>query len=404
MQIRFGSRIGLGLGILLQLAGSTASAVDLGWSGQLRVRGEGGDRSFLGRRFEWDTLQRTRVGIEARVAPEIRLFVQAQDSRAWGSEGNTLANTRNLDLHQAYGELEREGGGVRWRIRAGRQELVYGDERIIGPVGFSNVGRSFDAVQVRMSKGRLTSDVVAARLADDTQGSPRNDDLYLSYNRFASTAGDRGGEAYVLHRSNAGIFETTIGERLFATHGRVQVVQELAFQTGRRAHQDIVGFLGSGQAYVRASGRVTIGGGLDFFTGDDPGDADLQFFDSTRLFATAHKFYGRMDVVEALASKGGLLDPYGVVLLRAPRDVKARLEVHAFRSQQKDALGTPLPPSTTLGAHLGTEIDLLLGFPVAERTGLEFLVTGFLVGESLADRGLGSRDAVWGYASMTFDF
>lgn len=393
----------IGLGILLLAGASGAVEVDFG--GQLRVRSEGGDRKLLGKRFEWDTLQRTRVGLDAKVSPEVRLFVQVQDSRAWGNEGNTLADTRNLDVHQAYGELQRQAAGAAWRLRAGRQELLYGDERIIGPVGFSNVGRSFDAVQVRMTQGRLTSDLVAARLSDGSQGAPPNDDLFVSYNRFA--AGDRGGEFYVLHRANTGIFETTIGERLFGAHGRVNVVQELAFQTGRRSHADIQAFLGSGQVYVRAAERLTVGGGVDFFTGEDTG-ADQQLFDTKRLFATAHKFYGRMDIIEDLAGRGGLIDPYGVLLLRAPRDVKARLEAHFFRSHRKAALGAPLAPAADFDAHLGTEVDLLVGVPIAERTSLEFLVTGFLAGKSLEQRavasGYGTHDALWGYAQFLVDF
>jgi len=56
-------------------------AVEPHWTGQVRLRSEGFDRTFRGQTTQWDVLQRTRLGVGLDVTPAITVFVQAQDSR-----------------------------------------------------------------------------------------------------------------------------------------------------------------------------------------------------------------------------------------------------------------------------------------------------------------------------------
>ena len=45
---------------------------------------------------------RSRLGVAYSPTTDLTGFVQIQDSRLFGSEASTLADSKNLDLHQAY--------------------------------------------------------------------------------------------------------------------------------------------------------------------------------------------------------------------------------------------------------------------------------------------------------------
>lgn len=111
-------------------------------------------------------LERARIQLGATWGPA-SVFVQAQDARTWGFEGSTISNEANTDLHQGWAEL---GGSVEGRklsgsIRAGRQEMIWGSQRIIGSLLWAAPARSFDAVRLRGTAGRWGADMFLAVLA-----------------------------------------------------------------------------------------------------------------------------------------------------------------------------------------------------------------------------------------------
>src|SRR5947209_3086601 len=63
----------------------------------------------------------------------------------------------SIDLHQGYVTL---GNHKEFplSLKVGRQELIYGEERLIGAFGWNNIGRSFDAAKVRWQNSFLTAD------------------------------------------------------------------------------------------------------------------------------------------------------------------------------------------------------------------------------------------------------
>ena len=78
---------------------------------------------------------------------------------------------------------------AQWSFRAGRQELSYGDERLVGAFGWDNLGRSFDAARLRYRTGAWVNDFFWSRLVDVRRGGaphrPGNRDLYGNYLTWA---------------------------------------------------------------------------------------------------------------------------------------------------------------------------------------------------------------------------
>jgi hypothetical protein len=342
---------GIAYGIVIAVTGPKATAAtELAWSGEYRLRAESIERSLQGRRVHWDFLQRVRFGVTARVHPEVSAFLQIQDSRLWGSEGGTLGDLHNLDLHQGFVEVV-PAAATGLRLRIGRQELAYGEDRIIGSGNFNNIGRAFDGLQARWQRGRFTADVVGARVAETVMNPSGNDDIFLNYDRWASDGGREIVETYVMHRASPGAkFETTLGERVVWSRAALRLEEELAFQLGRRSGNDVRAFLLATSLKWQAHARAAAGAGFDMLSGDDPDTVDDEFLDPARLFQTGHRYYGRLDVAEGLAGRAGLLDPYATLQVQAPGAVYVRLDAHLLRVHR----------DTGAASELGSEVDLIL--------------------------------------------
>jgi len=130
----------------------------LRFSAELRGRVEG----FTGLGFAPGNedvyyLHRMRLGIQWEAAPWLRLAAGVQDARAPGRRKPIPATAGNpVDLFETYAEIGRPGQG--WNLRAGRQRLSYGAERLVGPSEWSNVARLFDACRISYERGKARLD------------------------------------------------------------------------------------------------------------------------------------------------------------------------------------------------------------------------------------------------------
>ena len=132
--------------LILLAVGLPLGAQEVRVHGQLRPRHELRDPASAGaRQF---TSMRVRAAIEAALEDDIRVYIELQDVRFWGEERNTLGdfNADNLDLHQGYVDIKSFTGSP-FAARVGRQEVNLGGQRLVGAVGWTQQGRSFDGVR-----------------------------------------------------------------------------------------------------------------------------------------------------------------------------------------------------------------------------------------------------------------
>ena len=68
-----------------------------------------------------------------------------------------------VDLHQAFITI---GNHKRFplSLKVGRQELSYGDERLVGAFAWNNIGRVFDAGKVRWQNSLFAADFFSGRV------------------------------------------------------------------------------------------------------------------------------------------------------------------------------------------------------------------------------------------------
>ena len=358
--------------------------------GEARFRPEWRDDADLDSTADDDLRQgfmRLRIGVDVVVRRDYRIVIQAQDARVAGEEVSTASNQRNLDLHQGFLDLTL-GEARAFSLQIGRQEWKYGDERLIGPFGWNNVGRSFDGLRARYASGRIVLDALLARVtALPAGGGDTGSDLYGVYAQAAPRKGAEY-EAYWLGFADrvgaageSGVPGDTrinaLGSRARSRFGRFDFVAEAAVERGEVNGDDLAAHAAGVQGGFLLGGgaKWRLFGGYDFATGDrDPADGERQEF--FNFFPTNHPHYGYADY----EGWRNLRSPYGGVSLARGRQF-VQVKVHHFsldeaRGPWKDAAGSVLGFDSTgaSGRSVGREVDLTYRFAWMEKALLE---TGF---------------------------
>jgi hypothetical protein len=197
----------------------------LRFAGEERMRGEG----TLGIDFKDQTdrylLNRVRLDMQILPSNWLKFEFQAQDSRAfWREQPEKPPYENAWDLRLAYMEL---GNLERYHamFRIGRQELAFGDERLIGNSNWTNTARSFDGYRaaVRFKKFRVdafAASVVVLSNGDVGQHAPGNyiEGLYGEIDHVIPNATV---QPYFIWRRNPGqkLGNGTLGTEGFGTTG-----------------------------------------------------------------------------------------------------------------------------------------------------------------------------------------
>jgi hypothetical protein len=364
---------------------------------------------------------RTRLGVGARVKPRVRLHVQLQDSRTMGEAGTTTGNLDRVDLHQAWAELDSLGG---WpaSLRVGRQELSYGDQRLVSPLDWSNTGRAWDGVRGRAAWRGFSLDVFHTVVEE--KGGAGLDRLFSGL--YGSWRGPQGieADAYHLWRQNQGapafgsatyaedpsaaLYERTFGARVRLARGRATATAEGVAQHGRRGSgvdpQVIRAWGVAAKATLALPARqpVRLFAEALLASGDRvPGDGRYETFRPP--YPLGHAYLGYMDLVgwsnTASWNAGAVVKPLAALEVEAT--------YHAFAvAEARDALygtGGGVSRGGGIGRDddVGTEFDLLVKW--AARPGAAVLAGygRFWAGDFIPDP---HPTQDWGFVQLTVGF
>ena len=257
----------------------------------------------------------SRLRLNATVTPSKQLSFQAQvqDARvAKKTVGPTGAPFKApIDLRMGFADVGSSTGPL--TVRAGRQELVYGEQRLIGHVSWLNAARTFDGVKTTVRTKTFAVDVFAASVVRILDGEF---DKSGNGNRFAGVYGTTTKlipgatvEPYVLFkrdvnlRAEAGglgtLKQTTTGVRVAGKlPARLDYGVEMALQRGSLGTDTISAWAGHWQLResLPGPGAVKLTGEYNFASGDhDPADNVRGTFD--QLYPTPHDKYGLADQI-----------------------------------------------------------------------------------------------------------
>ncbi len=377
------------------------SAVQAGgtvdFSGEVRIRHEGSDRSFVENvDSSWMTLQRTRLRATATNDKGAMAVIELQDSRMWGEENGTLVDAEGVDMYQGYVAIDCTLI-PNSKLYLGRQAAAYGQQRVIGTVGWHNVGRALDAARLRMNFDANWVDVAYAKVAEDAAGAPTDTKIIYAYGHVVPSDMGLVFEPFLVHfEVDPGQYALmSIGDYAKYKTGRLKIQQDFVLQSGTSFGADQSAYLIAGELAIDLSangdGKVGIIGGYSLYSGDDPeDDNDSAYF---QILPTAHKFHGYMDLAMGLAGSNGLQDIFGKGWIKLPKGAKALAAVHIFSTDIE--VGDE--------SALGNEIDVV--FSKAAPNGATVAVGGgmFMPGD-LAEAMRGSENAMWGFVQGTVAF
>jgi hypothetical protein len=380
-------------------------------------------------------LNRFRIGLTVKPTSWISLYAQGQDSREWFSNRpNTpgvsgAEGTDSFDLRQAHITLA-DSSKSPWSLRLGRQTLAFGDQRLVGPLEWTNLARSFDAVRVTRTSDQWTLDIFGSSVVKAERGSFNESDWFnddatsrdqvFSGAYFSTTALEfQTTDLYAFHlHENAEAGDTnfvTLGTRWKSKDkhfGPWDYTAEIAAQSGDAAGRDLAAF-----ASTLSAGFTVPEGALwksrfaleySYATGDsDPLDNDIGTFQN--LFPTNHIYYGFMD-----AFSWQNIHDLAIQWKAAPwKNITTRLDFHAFWLADTNdswyrANGTttvrPLNSAARAASNFaGTEVDAVITWQPSKQFALEAGYCRFFAGDYLGDTGA-SDDANFGYVQTTLSF
>lgn len=383
-------------------------------------------------------LQRARLELDLGFADWVEAFVQLQDSRHLGYGNSSMQYDGNTDLHQAWARLT---VARIFSVKVGRQVLAYGDQRLIGAVDWSNVGRVFDGARLSLDYKLGWIDAFATVFTPHGGGDLTEGTWFFGlYDSLVLLDGMIAWDQYVL-----GLFDTraalpagtvqdadgepvpgpernlvTLGTRLRLRGRGVDAGFEAVYQTGYH----YAGY-GQGDSPVDQSAYAlhadfaftfpvatspTLRVEANHASGNDE-DPERHWKRVHNLFPTNHPHYGAMDLMGwsnvTNGSVGFGLSPHEVLRLALAYWVFARASRHdgwySASGRELAAPPDPLVPTEHDDEFmLGHEVDLTVRIQAGEHVSV---VSGFGAFAPVGyARARGSSPQLWGYSMLNVAF
>jgi hypothetical protein len=305
--------------------------------------------------------------------------------------------------------------------RAGRQELLYGAERVVSPLDWANTRRTFDGLKVTWKgttwdlDGFWTRPVPNA-FNSESFNNPDQSQQFMGIYATSNQSKTRVVDLYYLRylETDGGMnpnFEfDTFGARVDSTSGPWLGTVEAAYQFGEfNDVRHAAGFytLGAGHAWASRRWKPTLWAYYDWASGAAP--ANGVFGNGyNHLFPLSHKYLGFMD----LFGRRNIED-WNFLLTVDPHETWRLLAWwHIFHLQDDEDVpyNVAMQPSASVAGgstYLGQELDLLATWDITPRLNLLLGYSHFFVGDFYATNpspGLFDGDADFYYTQIQFNF
>ena len=414
-----------------------------GWyasfGGQARVRYEGwSNENFGAVQNDWGYgLQRYLLHADLHFGDNFRVFAQGKTSLV--DDGRTTPITPRatdadqVDVQQLFADVKLPlGDKASTTFRFGRQDLIYGAQRLISPLDWTNVRRTFEGAKLSTQLGGPTDNVsqtldaflVRPVIVDNQELNDGNGNVAFGgvYDTIGLPNVFKGGgtklDVYALGLwTSSPLLDSdvyTLGTRFFTNPKPFDLDVELDYQFGKTNALDVSAYsiaAEAGYTFVDASLTPRVYAGFDYASGDgNPTDGASNTFN--QLFPLGHAYFGYIDVV----GRQNIIDAHpGVELTllqnqKYAKKVSLRSDFHVFwRAENTDALysaaGAALRPGAAgSSSFVGTELDLLLSWQVDRHLQFYTGYSHFFPGQSIDDTGPANDDIDFVYAALTYTF
>jgi len=397
--------------------------------GQARERGEYFRQFLFGssepKQSDGYLLSRFRLSADLHVTPYVRLFAEGRSAFALDRElvgGRTTSFVDELDLMNGFADVVIPlGRQASVTVRGGRQELIFGSQRLVGPGDFSQVPRAFEggtaigqvagwtitpfwtrAVVVdkyRFNESTSDQEFFGVFATGPLRILPVSLDLYWleANNKTAAFNGTMGRE----RRHTLG---GRVSGRIGATGLDFDVEGAAQFGTvggGDIAASMFTAVLGYTLPVARWSPHVYAE--LDYASGDDRHGGRVGTFNP--LYPNNHSFLGYMDYI----GRQNLISPSAGITLGPIDGLTLSLQQYFFwRASDRDALYSKSaavlrPGTTTTARYVGAETDVLATYSITRHLQGYAGYSHFFTGEFITKTGK-DRDSDFYYLAIQYTF
>jgi hypothetical protein len=370
-------------------------------------------------------LDRLRLRVIVQPKPWLSFHGEVQDARIFFNHHIANANPfeDSWTLWEGYAQVGSSKTG--WvDALAGRQALLFGDERVIGPSNWVNVGRTFDVARVNIHQPDFEVSIFASSVVPGDNSDLHNilpgNNLYGVYGSFQNIVPKATFEPYVLWRvapSSTALPETLgrghLNEVTIGLHWKGMLPANFDYdtefdgQTGSLGPSSIrawAGFAGAGKVFgdVAATPRIFVEGNYASGT-KNPAGRVWNTFD--QLYPSNHDKFGfadqvgrrnlvqfRAGVEESPTKKWKLKEAFEGYWLATSSD-------NLYASS--GAIAVLAHPGAS--PHIGNELDLVAEYQLDRGLNFGFGYARLFAGQFLKTR-TGGSDYSYPYAYFQYNF
>ena len=404
-------------------------SVWLSIGGQARGRIEHFDQFQFGnsapKRSDTYFLSRIRLNTDLHVTPYFRVYVEGRSALSVDRDlagRNSIGFYDQADLLNGFADIMIPfGQQANVTLRGGRQELIFGSQRLVGPGDFTQIARAFDGAAgiVRFADWTITPFWTQSVIVDKYKFNTSNSDRQL-FGIFST------GSAHILPM-NLDLYGLGVNNRGTAFNGTSG--REERYTLGARAWGKIAetnfDFEVEGAGQFGRVGRGDVGAGMftavlgynlpvkslsphvylefDYASGDKKPGGNVGTFN--QLYPNGHSYLGYIDYI----GRQNIISSSAGITVSPLHDLTLSLQQYFFwRASDRDALynksGAVLRPGTgTRARYVGAETDLLANYNFTRHllgyAGYSYFHTGEFIHKTGRD-----KNSNFFYAALQYTF
>lgn len=338
----------------------------------------------------------------------LSMGVSAQDVSIWGERPQVDTYPKTTGINEAWAKISNNG----YFAQFGRQMLTYDDDRILGTLDWSQVGRFHDALKLGYENQNNKLHLILAynqhhqipNLGTFYAGGQPYKTMQTAWYQYDTknnfnisfllmNLGFEGGTAEKPDTKNMQTLGTNISYKIddLSLYGTAYL------QTGKsKSNNDVSAYMMAAKASYKFTPAFSAALGIDYLSGQKSDSEKVTNFDP--LYGTHHKFYGTMDYFYASAfGNRGLRDLYASLIFKPADKLTVDLTYHNFASQQDILVNS----SATKG--LGSEIDITLTCPIRPYVVLQGGCSMMFGTDAFFQIKGGSKDKTQGWAFLSLN-
>ncbi len=392
--------------------------------GEFRTRYENAYNDRFGQKDNNYTISRTRAYADLWYRDDFRIF--AEYIGAWSAFQDLTplpidqqkSGIQNLFVDVKLADL----GGDPAYLRVGRQELLFGSQRLISTLDWANTRRTFQGVRAFRQTEKFDFDMFWVQPVipnTNRPSSPQDANKFNSVDNNQNFFGAWGtyrpktGQAIDLYYlalddtnkfaqsgiQKGGFTRHTIGSRYAGNEGNFLFDSESAIQFGSQNGRDVLAGMttqGIGWNFKETMWNPTVWGYYDYASGGNPIRGTAHTFN--QLFPFGHQYFGWIDLI----GRQNIQDLNFHLYLYPTKWLTMWTQYHNFwLADKRDALYNTagnvvrFDPTGRAGSHVGQELDFVFNFHLSKHADV---LTGYshLWGEEFLKNTASKTNAVNG--------